>query len=952
MTPLNRAAGERILQYRIIRLLGKGGMGEVFLAEDTILRRRVALKFLTSDLKPDVTIRELLLREARAAAGLDHPYICKIHEIGEAEGWHFIAMEYVEGATIREMLSAGPLPLDQVLHLSMEIVEALESAHRQDTIHRDLKPANIMVSSTGHVKVMDFGLAKRVLPEQPDQAQTASVLTQPGLIAGTPAYMSPEQLRNDPLDPRSDQFALGVLLYEMWSGQQPFQKKSFLETTFAILNDTPPPLSRYRKDVPAGLERIIGKMLAKDRDQRYPSAKEVHDEIAEVQRQTLTGGIPAPRHSPILSRRQAVLLMLAMLLLAGGSWWAYRAFYHSPQTVLAFRARDWILIPDFENLTGEDVFNESLHAALTMGIEQSKYVNVFPRSRIQETLRRMGKDRPQLIDEKLGREIAIREGIKGLLVCSIARVGDTYSLTARLLAPNTQLTALTEVSRASNKNDVLRALDDLAKRIRKRLGESLSGMGEPNLALPQATTASLEALKLFAMSRHPTAGRKGTDLLEQAVQLDPNFALAHADLGVDYYIAANRPLGEEHFKKALTLLNRLTLKEQLWIRAVVEDWRGNRDEAISDYESYVAQYPDALDGWFRLGWARMITGRSEQAIQAFQKVLEIDPKNSGARVNIATAYKGLRKPADALANYQKAFALNPEDLYGMYVNHEYGFTLVEMGKLQDAEETFDKMLSRDAARKARGHRSLALLRMYQGKYEAAIPHLKEAILIDKALQSPLSELRDRLFLARVYRLKGIRAGFEGELHAASQIHATTAMSPDWSLYLGTIYAREGKLPEARLVLEKAERAVSDTLAISSVNRDARRDRACVETLKAEVELAHSKSAHVTETLEVANRLFPDPSTLEPLAYAYWKLGHQEEAARKYKELAETPRLGSESQEDWILAHYQLGKLYQQGGDIDSARRYYERFLLLWKDGDLDLPAIVDARKQLTRLPRA
>jgi tetratricopeptide (TPR) repeat protein len=287
----------------------------------------------------------------------------------------------------------------------------------------------------------------------------------------------------------------------------------------------------------------------------------------------------------------------------------------------------------------------------------------------------------------------------------------------------------------------------------------------------------------------------------------------------------------------------------------------------------------------------------------------------------------------------------------VFVNHEYGFTLVETGKLQDAEETFDKMLSRDAAKKARGHRSLALLRMYQGKYEAAIPHLKEAILLNKSLQSPLSELRDRLFLARVYRLKGIKAGFEAELHAASQIHAATAMSPDWSLYLGTIYAREGRLQEARLVLEKAERAINNTVAISSLNRDARRDRAVVETLKAEVELARSKSARVTESLEVAYRLFPDPITLEPLAYAYQKIGNQDEAVRKYKELVETPRLGSESQEDWILAHYQLGKLFQQAGDLDNARRYYEKLLLIWKDGDADLPVIVDAKKQLIRLPR-
>src|ERR1035437_9883348 len=217
--PIHRvSAGERVLQYRILRPLGKGGMGEVFLAEDTILQRKVARKFLSSDLAPDATARKLLLREARAAAGLDHPYICRIHEIGEAEGQQFIAMEYVEGTTIGKMLASGPLPLDQALRLVVEIAEALESAHRQSTVHRDLKPANIMVSSSGHVKVMDFGLAKRVIPDQldqPDRVETATLLTQPGTITGTLAYMSPEQLRNDPVDARSDLFALGIIFYEI-----------------------------------------------------------------------------------------------------------------------------------------------------------------------------------------------------------------------------------------------------------------------------------------------------------------------------------------------------------------------------------------------------------------------------------------------------------------------------------------------------------------------------------------------------------------------------------------------------------------------------------------------------------------------------------------------------------------------------------------------------------------
>lgn len=951
--PIHRvSAGERVLQYRILRPLGKGGMGEVFLAEDTILQRKVALKFLSSDLAPDATARKLLLREARAAAGLDHPYICRIYEIGEAEGQQFIAMEYVEGTTIGKMLASGPLPLDQALRLVVEIAEALESAHRQGTVHRDLKPANIMVSSSGHVKVMDFGLAKRVIPDQldqPDRVETATLLTQPGTITGTLAYMSPEQLRNDPVDARSDLFALGIIFYEILTATHPFQKESALGTASAILKDTPPPIEQYRGDIPRHLEDVLRRVLEKDRDQRYSSAREVLDEVAAVRSETQTGAIAPLDHLRALARRPALVLILG-LLAAAGSWWGYRTLY-SPQTVLAFRARDWILIADFENLTGDDVFNGSLYTALTVGIEQSKYVNVLPRSRVNETLRRMGRERPPIIDETLAREIAIREGIKGLLACSIARVGDTYSLTTRLLDPNSQLTALTEVSRAANKNEVLRALDDLAKRVRKKLGESLSGMAGPNLPLPKATTASLEALKLFAASRFPKPGQKAEALLEEAVKLDPDFALAHADLGVDYYIDGERPLGEEHFQKALQLLDRLTLKEQLWIRAVVEDWRGNRDGAIGQYESFVAQYPDSSAGWYRLGWARMITDRSEPAIQAFRKVLEIDPKSWGAYINIASAHTGVGKYTEAVANYEKAFALEPDSLYGEYVNHEYGFTLIEMGEVARAEEAFHKMLLRDEPSKARALRSLALLRMYQGKYGEAIPHLKEAILINQALKATLSEFRNRMYLARAYRANGNVAAFEAELHAAGHIHATTAISPEFSFDLGKMYVRDGKLKEAGLVLQKAERALSDTSAMSSVNLDTRRNRALVETLKGEEELAGSRPARATEILEVAYRLLPEPMIMESLAYAYWKLGNWEEAARDYQKLVEHPHLGDERQEDWIQAHYQLGRGFQQAGDDEKARQYYEKLLAIWKDGDRDLTAAVDARRQLTRLRR-
>ena len=943
MTPSQRAEdGKSALRYRIVRPLGKGGMGEVFLAEDTILQRKVALKFLTADLNVDSSGRQALLREARVAARLEHPYICQVHEVGESDSRQFIAMEFVEGTTLREKIAAGPLPLDQALQIAGEIAEALDAAHRGGTIHRDLKPANVMLSLSGHVKVMDFGLAQRITAQDPEQAETITVFPQPECIAGTPAYMSPEQLRKEPLDARSDLFALGVILYEMVTGKHPFQRATAMDAAVAVLKDRVPPISEVCAQAPPAMCRLVERLLVKERDQRYSNTREVLDDLAALRAQG-----PSSTVAKALASRRSALVLLCLAAGGPGVWWLYRTFAHPGQTVLAFRPRDWILIPNFENQTGEDVFNESLDTALTVGIEQSKYVNVFPHSRIPETLRRMGREPVQRVDEKTGSEVALREGIRGLLVCSIARVGDTYALTARLVNPVTQMTALTVGSRAANRNEVLKALDDLAKQIRKKLGESLSGMAVADLPLPRATTESLEALKLFAASRRRNGARNARTLLEEAVQLDPDFALAHADLGVAYYLVDNRPLGEQHFQKALSLLTRLTLREQLWIRALVEDWRGDRDGAIGQYEAFVAQYPDFFDGWFRLGWTRMITRRYESAIDAFRKALEIDPQASGPFINIATAWGALGNRQEAVRNYQKAFTLRPDEIYGPFVNHEYGFVLAAMGDVAKAEQTFRLMLGRDATAKARGHRSLALLKMYRGRYSAAVPDLKEAILLDQTVRAASSELRDRLFLVRLYRIRGMTADSETELKAAGRLYAASALSPDWAVQLGKIYARSGQINEAAQVLQKAERSVDDTIASSPVNRDSRRDRALIKVLKGEVELARSKSAHAADVLELAYRIFQDPSTLEPLAHALRQLGRTEDAVRMYRELEATPHLGSEAQEEWVLAHYQLGRIFQQTGDLAKAKESYERFLEIWKEGDPDLPVIVDAKARLS-----
>jgi serine/threonine protein kinase len=452
-------------KYKILRELGRGGMGEVFLAEDIALSRTVALKLLPEEKYRDPESRERLIHEAKAAAALDHPYVCSIHEVGEAEGRVFFVMEYVEGRTLRDRIAQGPIPVRQALEIALEAAEALQSAHEKGLVHRDIKPANIMLMDKGHAKVMDFGLAK-VLAGRPKPGATEEVLTsltRDGLSPGTPAYMSPEQLRGEMLDHRSDIFSFGMVLYEMLTGVHPFKGDTGFTTASAILKESSRPLADRIAEVPEPLQQVLDKMLAKDPRKRYPSMQSVLEDLRSIQ-----SGLPAEGKitrflKPLRAAAAAGILVVAVLAAA---WLVKTLFFKSAAEALAFQERDWILIADFENLTDDPVFDGSLETALTVGIQQSQYVNVFPPSRIQETLRRMRRPDAKKVDESLGREIALREGIKGLLACSISQVGENYLLTARIIDPDKQTAVYSDSSRAKGKEEVLGSLDDLARKLR------------------------------------------------------------------------------------------------------------------------------------------------------------------------------------------------------------------------------------------------------------------------------------------------------------------------------------------------------------------------------------------------------------------------------------------------------------------------------------------------------
>jgi serine/threonine protein kinase/tetratricopeptide (TPR) repeat protein len=934
-------------KYTILAELGKGGMGDVYLAEDTSLDRKVAVKLLPEEMYQDPTARSRFIREAKAAAALDHPYICSIHEVGETENRLFFAMEYVPGKTLRDRISEGPLPLKQALPIAEEITEALQVAHEKGMIHRDIKPANIMLMEKGHAKVMDFGLAKQVMSAGQERAlaDLTVTLTDEGMAPGTPAYMSPEQLQGKTLDQRSDIFSFGVVLYEMLSGVHPFKKKTGLTTVSAILSEDPRPIAELIQGVPDPLQQIIGKLLAKDPGQRYQSMKDVHADLRRMHADLA----PAPKILQFLKPvRLALTAVVVVLAVIAAAWLAKVLFFKTPAKALAFQERDWILITDFDNQTGEQVFDGSLTTALTVGIQQSQYVNVFPPSRIQETLKRMRRTDVKKVDETIGREIALREGIKGLLACGISKVGENYSLTARIVDPDKQTAVFSDSSRAKSKEEVLESLDELARKVRQALGESMARISEQRMNLISATTSSLEALKYYTGSR-VASGDTTFQLLKQAIEQDPDFAMAHAELGLRYYFSGNRVDGEKHFQKALSLMDRLTTREKLWIRAVVEDWRGNRDQGIQNYKAYLAEYPDDSGAWYRLGYAYLVSSQQALGVEAFKRVIEIDKGSAGAYINMASCLSVLKRNEEALANYQKAFSLNPNEATGIFVNNEYGFLLVRMGKIQEARQTFENMIAQpDNAKKAKGYRSRGLLQMYQGQYSTAQDSLKEAVILNKTLKSKLSEMRDRLFLAINFNRKKQNEAFEKEMAAVKMIQKEIKMDPTFLYKIGKIYARLNRIKEADQLLANLKSRIGDVLATSAIGRSNQTDQASFYMLKGEIALAQQQFEEAANSFGMAANL-RGMMLEDSLALAYFKSGSLDKSIEKYQEFVKTDVLGYEGQELWILAHYQLGWLYEQKGESAEAAKYYERFLDIWKDADPGIPEVEDAKKRLANL---